>query len=497
MGEQATQAAPRILLGVFLGTLLLPIFFHVGDLRLSPYRIFLLVAFLPLLLRLALGRAGRIAPGDIFMGLHCLWICVALYMNHGAERIPFAGITAVELLGGYLAGRVLIRSAADYRIFFRYFTVALAILLPLAVIEMLTGRMLISEALSPIAETFPKVLLEEQRMGFYRAQGVLEHSILWGVFCSVAIANLFYLFQHRLPKAVLLSGFVTGMTFTSLSAAPLLSALLQFGMIGWGWVTRNAWWTLAILGTTAYVAIDLASNRTPVAILIDYATFNAHNAWIRIHIWNYGSAEALNNPVFGIGLGDWQRPYWLPASVDNFWLVAAMRYGLPGLGFLALAIAANLFLIMRKKLPENLRPYRLAYVVAALGLFMTLGTVHIWGATSVFVMFYIGAGSWLFAAPDAPDGAEEAEAAQPVRGARIESRTSRPAKPVAARRTSGAVLARSGRPGRAGGPAEPEAEPGPGREGSKGSPPETGTGRSPTREEILARRRAAYGRSRL
>ena len=411
MGAKAAEATPKVLLIVFLTTLLLPIFFHVGDLRLSPSRVFLLVAFIPLLLWLLSGGAGRIALGDVFMGLHCLWIGVALFANHGAERLPFIGITVVELFGGYLAGRVLIRSAADYRAFFRYFAFALLVLMPFAVFEMLTGRMLISETLEPVASTFPKVLMGDMRMGFHRAQGVLEHSILWGVFCSIAIANLFYIYRESLAKRLFSSGLATGMTFTSLSAAPLQSVTLQFAMIGWGWMTRNAWWTLVILAAVGYVVIDALSNRTPVTIMIDYLTFDAHNAWIRIHIWNFGMAEVWRNPIFGIGLGEWQRPNWLLGSVDNFWLVVAMRYGLPGFLLLAVAIAMNLFSIIRQRLPDELGHYRLAYVIAAIGLFMTLATVHIWGATSVFVMFYIGAGSWLFnAAAVAAPQAEEAKA---------------------------------------------------------------------------------------
>jgi len=49
------------------------------------------------------------------------------------------------------------------------------------------------------------------------------------------------------------------------------------------------------------------------------------------------------HPVFGIGYGDWARPNWIPASVDNFWLLTAMRHGVPGLGFLAAAFILVLF----------------------------------------------------------------------------------------------------------------------------------------------------------
>jgi hypothetical protein len=394
--ETATTTGTKVLLGLFLLTLLLPIFFHLGDLRLSPYRLFLLVAFVPLLLHLLAGKAGRIAPGDIFIGLHCLWVGLALIAVHGTGRVPFAGITVAETMGGYLVGRVLIRNASDYRTFFRYFTIGLVVLAPFVVVEMLTARAMINEFFAPVVSTFPKVFTHEQRMGLYRAQAVFEHPILFGVFCSVAIANLFFIFRQHLAKSILLSGFATVMTFASLSSAALLAAALQFGMIAWGWITRNAWWMLVGLGVMGYIVVDMASNRTPITILLNYVTFSPHNAWIRIHIWNFGMAEVWRNPLFGIGLNDWRRPGWLGSSVDNFWLVVAMRYGIPGFLLLVLGICGNLFQIMRHDLPEAVKPYRLGYVFAGLGLFMTLATVHVWGATAVLFMFYVGAGTWMF-----------------------------------------------------------------------------------------------------
>ena len=87
------------------------------------------------------------------------------------------------------------------------------------------------------------------------------------------------------------------MTFTSLSSAPLLAAAVQLGTIGWGWITRYAWWVLIGFAVLGYVAIDLFSNRTPVQVLITYLTFNSASAYWRLHIWDFGSAEVLRHPA--------------------------------------------------------------------------------------------------------------------------------------------------------------------------------------------------------
>lgn len=394
------EATAASLLALFLVALLVPVKFDIGSLTLTPVRVLLLVAFVPLVIRWLSGAAGRITVADTFILLHCVWIALAIIANNGTERIPYIGITVIEILGSYLLGRILIRSITDYRIFFRYFMISLAFLAPFALLEMQTARLLLSEIFEPIAATHRKVqgTYEEQRMGFFRAQVVLEHPILFGVFCSIAIANVFYIYREHLAKSLALTGFAIAMTFTSLSSGPLLAAALQIGMIGWGWVTRNAWWALAGLMLFAYVVVDVLSNRSPIQVLISYLTFNAHNAYWRLHIWNYASAEVMRNPLFGIGIGsDWTRPDWMgTASVDNFWLVTAMRYGIPGFALLVAGILASLIQIMRQTLAEDAAALRPGHVIAAIGLLVTLCTVHIWGATGSLVMFYFGAGSWFY-----------------------------------------------------------------------------------------------------
>ena len=79
-----------------------------------------------------------------------------------------------------------------------------------------------------------------------------------------------------------------------------------------------------------------------------------------------------------------------------------MRYGIPALAFMWIGIALHLVRIMvRRDLSEAAASYRKGYVIATLGLFFVLGTVHIWGAVSVFVMFYLGAGAWFYASDSA------------------------------------------------------------------------------------------------
>jgi O-antigen ligase len=229
----------------------------------------------------------------------------------------------------------------------------------------------------------------------------------------------------------MLSGFVTMMTFLSLSSAALLAAGLQIGIILWGRITGKAWRTLAILAVVGYVAIDLASNRTPITILISHLTFSQQNSWARILIWEYGIAEVWRHPIFGIGLNEWQRGWGVPLSVDNFWLLTAMRYGIPAFILLALGIVYNILKIIGSDIDGDRARYRLGYVIASIATIMTLCTVHIWGGASVFIMFYIGAGVWFFNEKPAPvaHGQPLGEGDSRIRPRREARRTASPARP--------------------------------------------------------------------
>lgn len=432
-GREAAPAAAggvSALMVIFFAALLVPAQLHLGTLLLSPDRILLIVLFIPLALRLFGGKLGRLQPVDVFIALYCLWIAVAMVAVHGTERIEFIGITIVELFGGYMLGRALVRGEADYRAFFRCFAWALVLLLPLVLFEQATRRIVLSEFLDRFVDTYPYVN-QELRWGLNRVQAVFQHPIGYGLFCSMAVANFYYLNQDRPARALGLTGYAIFMAFMSLSAAPMLSSMLQLAMIAWDKITRAKWALLAGIFVVGYVAIDLASNRTPPEVLASYLTFNPAAAYNRVRIWTYGWQNISANPIFGLGLNDWVRPWFMTPSIDNFWLLNAMRYGLPALVFLLAGIVSGLWRICaRQGLSETERQCRTGYMVSITGLFFTLITVHVWGSMGVLVMFVIGAGVWMTeagtgvaaeparrrdrAAPDPDPAAAEAPAPDPA-----------------------------------------------------------------------------------
>ena len=104
------------------------------------------------------------------------------------------------------------------------------------------------------------------------------------------------------------------------------------------------------------------------------------------------------SPLFGIGLNDWVRPWYMHSgSMDNFWLVMGVRYGIPGFVTIASGYALMIYGIMRRDFEQSpvLARIRRAWVFTFLGLSFTLTTVHIWTNIYSFVFFMFGAGVWL------------------------------------------------------------------------------------------------------
>ena len=414
----AKAATPTGILILFMATLILPVSAEIAGIRLSPVRAFLLAAFAPAVVYALSGRMGRWRVPDYIVVTFGLWMIAAIFVNEGASKLPYATVLALELVGGYLLGRLLVRNAADWKRLVKVHLWLIAIMAPFAAVELFTGIQLWAIMLDPIGDVTWRGVSSRPRMGMERVLAGFDHPILFGLFCSIAAANIFYIWRHTVMRALVGVGFVTGMTFASLSSGPLLSILVQAGLVGWNETMKGRWKLLAGLFATVWIFLSLASNRGPIILFIEKMTFSSHNAWMRVNQWEFAWAEVERNPLFGIGLGEWAHPYWMSDSIDAFWLATALRYGLAGLILLVAAFVMMARTSFRAgPLDETAARYRLGWGIGLIGLMFTLTTVHVWDAISVFVMFYLGAGGWyadaagrVAAATDegAADGAEDA-----------------------------------------------------------------------------------------
>jgi len=421
-----------LVVAIFFVAIMLPtaVSLNLGGLRLSAYRVVLILWFLPMLVRLFSGRSGRMNVFDAMLGLHCAWAVAALIKWGGlAQGIESGGIYVIECAGAYLIGRLYVRSCEDFAAVARAYVAMVVGMLIFTVPEAMTGVHILHDGISSVVGG-PAAHFIERRMGLERTFGPFDHPILYGVFSASAFSLAYFVVSERRLSNYRGMAKVAGVslaTFMSLSGGPFVVLLMQGFVAAWERVFSRVpgrWATLFTLFGLAYLAIDLLSTKTPFHVFVNYFTFSKESAYNRILIWEYGTAEVARHPAFGIGLGDWQRPSWMSDSMDNFWLVIAVRNGLPAL-FLLLALLIGLVVAAgrRKSLPDDWRRARHAWAFTLFGISVAAATVHLWNALFVLFLFLLGAGAWLTdVRPDAAAASKAEPRRSPVPRARAPAR---------------------------------------------------------------------------
>ena len=439
---------------ILIIAIVLPNFFFLGPLRLSIYKFYLLVMFVPMTFMWLAGKFDGIKAPDLLVLGYCMWSVLAVMANHGFAQWEGAGIHFIETFGVFLLARAFIRGPSAHENFFKWYCIAVLVLIPIALFENLTSRRLLAELMSNFAEVY-KDAKTYPRLGLFRAQGPFEHPILFGVFCAGALAPAYYVWARGKPQAmrVLAASMMAFGTLTTLSTGAFISFILQGILIFWGFMARNVknrWRLLASMFAAVYILIDLLSNRSPIGVFISYLTFNSGSSFNRVLIWRYGTDEVARNPLFGIGYGDWIRPAWMGASVDNYWLLTTMKYGLPAAGCLLAAFIMIVVVVGRRdfSMTERINSIRYGYLIAIVGISLSLCTVTLWNAAYVFLIFAVGSGVWMMDYKVEPADGDDAEAEDDTTGRRSAGRARRARKPSGRTPERSARGGTTSRPGR-------------------------------------------------
>lgn len=395
------ESGLSILVVFFLGSLFIPWLWSIGPVIVSPFRLILIFSVVPCLFIWASGKAGGFRFADFMILFHGFWCIVALSAVHGLTTgVQSGGIIFVETVGAYLLGRCFIRNADQFRAAVQVLFWAVAIILPLALVEVVTNK---NVALSFFSSFFPTHVLayNEPRWGFRRVQTVFEHPILFGVSCGAILALVHLVLGDRGTafRRWMRSGAVVLTAFLSLSGGPMTALAAQIGLLSWNWLFRNnekRWLIIWALVAAMYIFISIASNQTVPEFYLTHFSFDKGSAYYRILIWHFGSGSALNHPLFGVGFGRWDRPLWMPGSIDMFWLYSAVLFGLPAGFSMMLAFLSTVWTIgLKKGLDATRLQYRTAFLIVMTGYFLVGWTVHFWNATYVLFLFLLGSGSWL------------------------------------------------------------------------------------------------------
>jgi len=367
--------------------------FYLGELRLTIYRLILVCAVIPCLVKLFSGRIGRVNWCDGLLLAHVAWVFVALCVMEGPMTgLKTGGIYFVEAVGAYLMGRCYIRSSKSFASVAMLLCWVVILLAVETVPEAVTGKHFLKPGEGNVG----------RRMGLERAFGPFDHPILLGIFCANALGLSWYVLARdgrlRIGKIVR-SLLICVSALMSMSSGAVSALVAQFTLIFWDYLTRRRrrrWLVLVLLFAAAYVLVACFSNRTPMTVALYYLTFNADTAYGRITIWDFGSVEVWRHPFFGIGMGSWEHPGWISDSIDNFWLATAMLYGLPAFLALAGAFLHVIIKVMRIRAPQAIiARCRMGWLTSMAGLIVAACTVFYWNALFVLLFFMLGCGVWL------------------------------------------------------------------------------------------------------
>lgn len=374
---------------------------YISNLRFPPHRVALFILF-PFAIRHLISQNNmRIRGFDVVFILFNLWTA-GVYMYHQGEQegLAYGGSLALESLGSYLVARTWIRTETQLRSSLKAFGLAIIVAALFALPETVFGQIYTHNFLRELTGYVHPIGLEV-RLGLTRAYGVFDHPIHHGTFCASMLAMFWYAeprIRDRLKHTLL----ICGATILAVSSAPMLVLGFQGAMLVWDKLTRRfrgrGIFTAAVIATL-FLGVSAFSNRGPFALIATGLTLDPATGFYRLLIWENGLENVWNSPFTGIGLADWTRPAWMASStVDAFWLVIAMRTGIPAFLMLVIAIIMLVRAVMKRGLKNKnhaIQDLSRGWAMSLIAFCLVATTVHLWNVPYAFFFFFLGAAGWI------------------------------------------------------------------------------------------------------
>jgi hypothetical protein len=371
--------------------------FYVLDFRLTLARsIFLIVA--PLVLtrlaqKVSAGRY-RFILSDLFVVLAGFWMIYAPANVSGmAAALNHAGPDVLEFCMGYMTTRILLSQHGQALIFVDLLCRAIAIVALVGLLDPLTSNYFIHDLAGQLtgSGTLQRINEDSYRFGLLRADGPVEHPILFGFTCASGLV-LSASVPIRLRRFVILSCSL-GAIF-AFSSAPIMCILIGLGLLVYNRIMSGVpfrWLALVCLGAAGIIAAFMISN-SPLGFVISHLTYSPQSGYYREWTWDRVIFYVSQSPWYGLGYGLY--PDEISHSIDSLWLVLAILSGFPG------AILVALSLLGAASLPSSGRNIVLTQAESKLGtalgilIFLTIYiafTVHLWGSSWILTGLLIGA----------------------------------------------------------------------------------------------------------
>jgi len=379
----------------------------IGDFRITLARAILLVSAPAVFSRtVALIRSGRhrFVMSDCLILLTWFWWIIALANTDGLDvAVKSGGVAGLEFVVGYSATRYLLEDANQAHAIVRLFCIVASIAGLFGLLDTFSGSWVLREGLAKLTGyTFYQTMQTDPsdyyRFGLYRATGPLEHPILFGIAMSYGL-----ILSHDVEgraRTFCRVGCGIGL-FICLSTGPWQATIMSVGLSSYRRFVRcRRRWLVLILSSATAFAIYYSMMANPFGWLFSHLQLDPSTGYFRMMIWDYAGDAVLQSPVFGIGTtSDWERPSWMPASVDSLWLRSAMTFGIPGALLMGLALIGTSSRPVEAIIGGQITAHD-AKLAETLGI-VTAVTVLLgfmesyWGALMIIVAFLAGTRAFL------------------------------------------------------------------------------------------------------
>lgn len=391
-------AARHLPLIIFAYCCLLPreLQIEIFDAAFFPYRVILLLAA-----PFAIGSIARspVRPSlfDLLIIFAALWIPIALYFTTSLEAGLTTGMSWTLDLGlAYLIGRAGIRTPQDFRTVFLVYMPGLLLTVGILALESLSHRLILRPTLATLAGYPIEVFTPHIRFGLLRALGPFPQAILGGVFLASILPLAWYVTHNNWQRLVAATISLGGI-FT-VSSAAILGLLIAALLIVFDVIQRL--YRLPIFLAAGFYAaisatlIEISTEGGLISFLVQRLTFDSQTGFYRMLIWEYGGAEAMAHPLFGIGQRDWIRPVAMANdTVDSYWLLLAMYYGFPAMVAPLLAMIGVMIALLRtQKYRHSADQDCIKGIVFFFIIVIFAGvTVHLWENVHAWIYGMLGA----------------------------------------------------------------------------------------------------------
>lgn len=379
------------------------VFFKTGPLRIEPYRLLLIISFFALL------KHKKNDGPLIILTCYVLLTSLSLCINHGfSSAIEAGGILYLETCISYSLGLCYVRNKQDHKTIFKIFSIMYLIISGPALIEFITGNKVIHnlfEHLTGNKQLAANLYTQEyMRLGFTRATAVFAHPILYAISATTIIPII--LATNKIDKIKIhklffnifgcIIAIITAMTSTAIS-----TLVLQQGLKKWYNINNKAIRKFIIsLVLLSMLIIQVGSNRGLIKFVAMSITLDPSTAYYRILQWEFSSDDIANNFFFGIGFNDFTHPSWFSSSIDSYWLLNILQFGVFSQIALILFFIKILMRTFKLQNSTELKELSIAYRISIISVIFSGLTVDFFDRMQPILYFVLGSSAWLFDTSD-------------------------------------------------------------------------------------------------